>query len=144
MENASKALIIAASVLVAILIVAMGVRIFNQAQNSADTTSLDATEINIFNSKFERYSGNQIGSQVKSLISFAISNASTNKDDPSKLPDVYIGQNGQQLNNPAKGGSDDYISVLSSIRNVVVSTHTYEVVIGYANTGLINKITINY
>lgn len=90
MENASKALIIAGSVLLSILIIAMGVLIFNKAKSSADTTSLDQTEINMFNSKFERYDGTQLGSQVKSLMSFAISNASTNGEDPIKLPSFYL------------------------------------------------------
>lgn len=137
MENASKALIIAASVLVAILIVAMGVTIFNRAQNSADMTSLDTTEINMFNSKFERYADNQLGSQVKSLISFAISNASTNKDDPSKLPTVeLVGQ--------TYTSDSDYITNLGNIRNVITSTHTYKVTCSYARTGLIDSITIDY
>lgn len=144
MENASKALIIAASVLVAILIVAMGVTIFNKAQNSADTTNLDQTEINMFNSKFERYSNNQLGSQVKSLISFAISNASTNKDDPVKLPEVILTNN-----TTADGGASTeeelkaYIGNLGTIRNNIISTRTYNVTCHYANTGLIDNITID-
>ena len=146
MENASKALIIAASVLVAILIVAMGVKIFNQAQNSADMTSLDATEINMFNQKFERYEGNQLGSQVKSLISFAISNANTNKDDPSKLPRINL-MNVSEGSDPHTGISfvgdiSSYIDGLGKIRQQIVSTRTYNVDISYADTGLIELLQI--
>lgn len=143
MENASKALIIAASILVAIMLVAMGVTILNKAQSSADTTSLDTTEITMFNQKFERYSDDQLGSQVKSLISFCISNASTNKDDPSCLPTVALTDG-----TTASGGSSasdnnaTYISNLGKIRKEVVSTSTYSVECGYAGTGLINSITI--
>lgn len=146
MENASKALIIAASVLVAILIVAMGVTIFNKAQNSADTTSLDQTEINMFNSKFERYANNQLGSQVKSLVSFTISNASTNKDDPSKLPDIsLIGNADNNRNKEAISSNTNYVTDLATIRNNITSTHTYKVAFDYdTNTGLITKININY
>lgn len=145
MENASKALIIAASVLVAILIVAMGVTIFNQARNSADTTSLDQTEINMFNSKFERYANNQLGSQVKSLISFAISNASTNADDPSKLPTVGLTGNDDGNKDRTATNGVSYVSDLGIIRNNITSTHTYNVTFDYGQkTGLITKITINY
>lgn len=91
MENASKALIIAASVLVAIMIIALGVTIFNKAKGSSDTSSLDSAQITMFNQKFEKFSGKQqSGSNVKSLLSFAISNASTNKDVPSKLPTITL------------------------------------------------------
>jgi len=148
MENASKALIIAASVLLAILIIAMGVTIFNKAQNSSDTSNLDQTEINMFNQKFERYSNNQLGSQVKSLISFAISNASTNKEDPIKLPDFNLTtEDNTTVVDGKKKASDDlkvYIEGLSNIRGALVSTHTYKVTLHYAGTGLIDKIEIFY
>ena len=150
MENASKALIIAASVLLAILIIAMGVMIFNKAKSSADTSSLDTTEINMFNSKFERYANNQLGSQVKSLISFAVSNASTNKDDPSKLPTVKLVNQSGYAGGEATGEKtasdsiDTYISTLGKIRNAVTSTHTYKVTCDYGKTGLIKTITIDY
>lgn len=149
MENASKALIIAASVLIAIMIIAMGVTIFNNAQNMGDTTALDATEINMFNQKFERFSNNQLGSQVKSLISFAVTNASTNKDDPSKLPTIkYTQASGSTITaegeETANGDIDTYIKQLGKIRQDVTSTHTYKVLCDYGTTGLINSIEIKY
>lgn len=150
MENASKALIIAASVLIAILIIAMGVAIFNKAKNSADFTNLDTTEINMFNQKFERYAQNQLGSQVKSLISFAISNASTNEDEPSKLPTVSLKNQPSVSLGEAKGGEtaskniQAYVDLLTPIRNKLISTHTYNVTLGYGKSGLINTITIDY
>lgn len=149
MENASKALIIAASVLLAILVVSMGVVIFNRAQGSMDTTSLDATEINMFNSKFERYSDNQLGSQVKSLISFAISNASTNGEDPIKLPTVKLINSGLSVSDAtgastASNNIKNYVKCLGDIRNGIQSTHTYKVKLNYASTGLIDTITIDY
>ena len=143
MENASKALIIAASVLIAILLIAMGVAIFNKAQSSYDTTSLDATEINMFNSKFERYSDKQLGSQVKSLLSFAISNASTNGDDPVKLPTVTDGTNTASGGTDATSDISNYVKARGTIRNGILSTHTYKINLEYGSTGLINKITIN-
>ncbi len=161
MENASKALIIAGSILLAILIIAMGVMIFNNAKNAADTSTFDTAEINMFNQKFERYSNTQLGSQVKSLISFAISNASTNKDEPSKLPTViFVPENKQpdaQDNPKANGamhaidsgtttnnGNEIYIKNLGDIRSTIKSTHNYKVTLDYASTGLIGTITIDY
>lgn len=142
MENASKALIIAASVLLAIMLIAMGVTIFNKAQSSADTTTLDQTEINQFNSKFERYANNQLGSQVKSLISFAISNASTNKDDPVKLPTVSHGDSTAIGNSNASDDIQTYINTLGTIRNEIISTHNYTINLTYGDSGLIESIAI--
>lgn len=143
MENASKALIIAGSVLLAIMIIAMGVAIFNNARNSADTTTLDTTEINMFNSKFERYANNQLGSQVKSLISFAISNASTNKDDPIKLPTVTHGATTAAGSSTASNDIKTYISSLGTIRNSITSTHNYTINLNYGDSGLIDTIIIS-
>jgi len=142
MENASKALIVAGSILIAIMIIALGVTIFNKATSSADATSLDSTEITMFNSKFEKYASTQSGSQVKSMISFAISIASTNKEEPSKLPTITYGETTATGGETATGSIQTYINSLSSIRQSVRSTTTYEVTPVYAETGLITTITI--
>ena len=145
MENASKALIIAASVLVAIMIVAMGVRIFNCAQSSADSTSLDTTEIAMFNGKFERYAQEQLGSQVKSLISFCISNASTNKDDDYRLPNVKLVNKDETEAAADNTATKSNVTILGNIRKAIITTHPYYVDISYNNnTGLVNDITIYY
>ena len=139
--------------MVAIMIVAMGVTIFNKARGSADTTALDSTEITMFNQKFERFSGTQKGSNVKSLLSFAISNASTNKDEPSKLPTfkyqlnknqygVYTFNGNTTAGQSASNDIQSYIDQLSNIRNNINSTHQYTVNIKYSTSGLINIIEI--
>ena len=142
MENTSKALIIAGSILVAIMIVAMGVTIFNKARGSADTTSLDSAEITMFNQKFERFAGDsQSGSNVKSLISFAISNASTNKDNPLKLPSFEeIGS--VSGGTDASGNIQTYMDGLGNIRQDIKSTSSYNVKLTYSTNGLVSKISI--
>ncbi len=160
MENASKALIIAASILIAILIIALGVTIFNKAQDAASTESLDTAEINMFNQKFEKYSTGAsediLGSQVKTLISTLISNASTNKDDPIKVPTIKGDVVNSIVHKEILGGRDStgkgrtfesnelktYISDLSSLKNGINSTHSYEVTCSYGTSGLISTITI--
>ena len=72
MENASKALIIAGAILVSILIVSLGVLIFNNFSESAK--DMDKEEIAAFNSKITPYLGESIsGSQVNALIQYVIS-----------------------------------------------------------------------
>lgn len=144
MENASKALIIAASVIVAIILVAMGTNILYKSRDLADTTALDSTEITMFNQKFERFAGKQNGSNVKSLLSFAISNASTNKDEPSKLPS-FDGVGSVAGGTSASGDKNiqTYINGISNdIRKNINSTATYDVELEYSANGLISKIII--
>ena len=68
MENASKALIIAGAILLSILIIALGVFVFNQAKSAVGNTGLSDQEVAAFNSKFDSYEGKQKGSSVKALI----------------------------------------------------------------------------
>ena len=69
MENASKALIIAGAILLAILIIGLGIYIYNQAQNSVADTGMDKMAIRQINGQFEPYLDVELSSvQAKSLI----------------------------------------------------------------------------
>ena len=59
MENATKALLIAGSVLIAILIIAVGLRIFNSTQGTVESaqTTMNSTDVTMFNSQFTSYIG---------------------------------------------------------------------------------------
>lgn len=73
MENATKALLIAASVLVAILIISLGLVVYNMAAETVnDSANLSEYEIQAYNEKFTKYLGdNKSGTTVNSLITTA-------------------------------------------------------------------------
>ena len=83
MENASKALIIAGAVLLAILLIGVGMLVFNAANKpiSESTGQMDEQAINMFNSKFTPYIGTKVsGTSVKTLIEkVTVSNAQNPK-----------------------------------------------------------------
>ena len=60
MENASKALIIAGAILLAILIIGLGVFIYNQASNTVSSTGMDQVAVRQFNAQFEPYIKNNV------------------------------------------------------------------------------------
>ena len=68
MENASKALIIAGAILLAILLISLGILIFNQAQDTVSNSGMGQAEAQSFNSKFTKYEGTVKGSVAKSLV----------------------------------------------------------------------------
>ena len=82
MENASKALLIAASILIAIALIALGVNIFDQSSEPTQELkgSMDTTAIATFNNKFLIYSGNQSGSRLKALANVVIAHNATAED----------------------------------------------------------------
>ena len=67
MENATKALLIAAAILIAIVLVSIGVFVLRQGQDAIGSVNMSESEILAFNSKFDSYAGTQRGSSVKAL-----------------------------------------------------------------------------
>ena len=85
MENASKALIIAGAILLAILIISLGIMIYNQASGVVDSNAMDEAAVTSFNQRFRQYEGDNIrGANVNAMIDTIIQNNLTNSDDPSK------------------------------------------------------------
>ncbi len=72
MENASKALIMAGAILIAIIIISLGVLIFrNMSETVKREATLDKQQITAFNSKIIPYTGDNVsGSQVNALIQY--------------------------------------------------------------------------
>lgn len=82
MENATKALLIAGSVLIAILLIAMGVRLFSSTTGTVDSAekTMDATAITTFNSQFAGYLGENISaSKVRTLQQKVIASNAVNQ-----------------------------------------------------------------
>ena len=71
MENASKALIIAGAILISILLISVGIMIFNSSSGlfSSAQSSMSDQEMQMFNQKFTMYEGSKVSaSSVKQLI----------------------------------------------------------------------------
>ena len=85
MENASKALIIAGAILLSILIIALGIYVFNMSKNATNTDQLEELEISEFNSPFMDYEGRVMGSNVVALLDKVVSNINVNKDADDSL-----------------------------------------------------------
>ena len=88
MENASKALIIAGAILVAILLISVGILIMNSVSAPLDEVQSTATSqaTQIFNSKFINYSGpHQVSQKVKSLLLDVIASNASNSNHQIKI-----------------------------------------------------------
>ncbi len=91
MENASKALIIAGAILLAILIISLGIMVFRQASGVVDTNAMDEVAVSSFNEKFQQYVGDNVrGANVNALINTIVQNNLTNSDDSSKQVKIVL------------------------------------------------------
>lgn len=131
MENASKALIIAGAILISILLVGVGVLIYNGAIGGINEAviKMSQQEKDMFNAQFVKYEGDRVtGSNVKALIQEVISSNNANKDVEGKQVTV-------------DSISDN--SGLTAHKLTINTGKKYRVVTTYnESTGLINTITI--
>lgn len=126
MENASKALIIAGAILLAILLISLGIMIFAQAQDTVNNSGMSKAEIESFNAQFLKYEGTRKGSVVKTMVNEVIA---SNSDDNHK-------NNGATVTVNTKSGTAITTSDIDT-------TKTYTVTVAYGDNGRINAITYN-
>ena len=133
MENATKALLIAAAVLVAILSISFGLVIYNKSTTATDSADLTATQIQAQNEKFAKYEGeNQRGSVVNALLETALTNNTTATSDGAKV-NVYMGS----------GTSSLLVGTTStSISSKADTSKLYNIKCSRNKSGVINQINI--
>ncbi len=131
MENASKALIIAGAILLSILIIGLGMMIYNQAMSAVEDTGLDAQRISTYNSEFDAYIGdNKRGTDVRSLINIIKSHNSAEDDQDAANNSRIVSFNG------VSGAAE-----LDAERNKISTGKRYKVEVTEYKDGLIKTIT---
>ena len=86
MENATKALLIAAAILVAILIISLGLAVYNKAANATDSADLSQAQVQAQNEKFLKYEGeSKRGSEVNALLETVLNANLTAASDAEKV-----------------------------------------------------------
>lgn len=139
MENATKALLIAGSVLIAIVLIAVGLKILNSTSGvTKQVDDLSTTmEKSMFNSQYTKYEGQRKGTEVKSLLNLIYQN---NKNSNNKIKVAITDGDGGISATP---GTDQYESNWAQIYNIVKVNATYDIEISLSDTGYVNYICIN-
>ena len=124
MENASKALIIAGAILIAILLITIGIILINSGRDITDTgvAGMQSQKIQTFNSQFTPYEGKKKGSELRSL--FNTVNASNATDSEHQVTVYRTGD--------AKVNDTETTSTLT--RANIPATRTYKVTVHYAES----------
>jgi hypothetical protein len=135
MENATKALLIAAAILVAILIISLGLVVYNMAAETVQNVNMSDQEIKAFNDQFTRYEGNtQTGSTVNALVQTVLtSNMKYRADEGDDNPKLVAITGDVTLETDA-----------DSAPQKVATGNRYTITCRYnAQTGLINEIQVD-
>ena len=141
MENASKALIIAGAILLAILIISLGILIYNQASSVVQSNAMSQVEIQQFNQQFTQYEGPSVkGSTVRALYQAVLAN-NVSQDSASKKVSITNAAIAD-----SKGNLDSTHSKMPEGYANIPTGSSYEVTCNYAttggNAGLVTSITI--
>lgn len=132
MENATKALLIAAAVLIAILIISLGLVVYNNSASTVNQANLSSQEIQAQNEKFTRYNGtNKRGSEVNSLLQTALNYNLNTTDDGNKV--TVTGKN----------GAPSLATTATSITTQADTSALYTIEVNYGGAGgLVNEVIV--
>lgn len=137
MENATKALLIAAAILIAIVVITLGVFVLGKGSSLVkENSDMSDVEISTYNSKFEGFCGKNIrGAQVRQLINAVNQHNRTNSDDVSRQIEL-VGDTNTAIGGTAGKPFNNYNA------SAVKTGYAYEVEEELGDGGLISKITI--
>ena len=140
MENATKALLIAAAVLVAILIISLGLVVYNMASETIDSVNFSGQEITAFNEKFTQYEGTNVrGTEVNAMLKTVLN---SNMQSMSEGLNPTI--NTAKFVTVTMNGSSLEANATSLAGLEANPAQLYTVVVNFdSNTGFVNNITVN-
>lgn len=133
MENATKALLIAAAVLIAILIISLGLVVYNSSAETVNQANLSQQEVQAANEKFARYNGdNKRGSEVNAMLNTVLN---------ANLDAAAAGETGRQV---AVSGAVTLAGNATSITQHADTSKMYKIEVKYntKNGGLVNAIVV--
>lgn len=140
MENATKALLIAGSVLIAIVLIAVGIKILSSTSGTVKQveTVSTAMEKSIFNSQYTQFEGAQKGTAVKKLINQAKTYNATVKDANRK---IKIKTTATGLDRYPNGTT--VAANINKICDQIQISNTYTIIVEIdETTGFVSRITI--
>lgn len=135
MENATKALLIAAAVLVAILIISLGLVVYNMAAEAMGSVNLTQQEIQAHNEQFTRYNGTQKGTACNALLTTVL-NSNILLDDDSKSKEVTVYKDEAKTKAVLEPTATKITERFDTGKTYTVSTEQD------ATTGLVTSITV--
>lgn len=141
MENASKALIIAGAILLSILIIALGMFIYQKAAGAMEGISINSQEVQSYNAAFINYEGTQTGSAVRALCDAVRSHNNANQNDVSLQIGIVYGTKGKNQDVKKLNQTISYTDV-TNVRNDIKVGRMYTVTMQTADSGKYANIVI--
>ena len=143
MDNASKALIIAGAVLIAVMLVSVGVMIYNQAAGviTQGQSNMDALEITMANQTYTQYEGANKNRNAVGQLLDTIAQAYDAASEHTVAVEIKGGETNDNINVAA--GTITPSTIRTAATNIrKASNYKYTVVFGKDQNGYIDSVTI--
>ncbi len=141
MENASKALIIAGAILLSILIIGLGMFIYQKAAGALEGININQQEVQSYNSPFINYEGTQTGSAVRALCDAIRSHNTANQNDVSLQIGMTYDKYGLEQDVDKLDKEIPYTKI-TEVRNAIKVGRMYNVTLTPAKSGKIATIVV--
>ena len=129
MENATKALLIAAAVLIAIILISLGLAVVRQGQEAVINADLSEAEATAFNNKFTVYEGTNVAtSRVNAMLNAVFAH---NSQEIAQGTTNYVSVGGQVT-----------LDKSSNTVDKLQGNAYYKVTCEYSNGSLVSNIKV--
>ncbi len=152
MDNASKALVMAGAILIAVMLISLGVLLFNQTTDmtSGMTSQVDTMALAGYNKNYENYAGmNKSASEVRALLG-RVRAHNNNIDERTKYGCINTTLNGTAVNdrqNPQVTNAQAISTALPTNtvnESQILDSSYYQITInGYNTLGAVSSIIIH-
>lgn len=142
MENASKALIIAGSIILAVLIIVLGMYFYNQAVGIGKNINMTEYELQAYNSKFINYEGKASGTKARELCDVMKQHNIVNSTNKGNGVFAYYNATTENNSNFTAIIADSSLnSQIDKVKGLLKTGKFYEIIMIYDNQkGIISAI----
>lgn len=142
MENASKALIIAGSIILAVLIIILGMYFYNQASGIGKSINMTEYEIQAYNSKFINYEGKASGTKARELCDVMKQHNIANSTNKGNGVFVFYNAQIENTSNFTAVIADSSINTqIDYVKSLLKTGKFYEIILIYDNSkGIVSAV----
>lgn len=142
MENASKALIIAGSIILAVLIIILGMYFYNQAAGIGKNINMTEYEIQAYNSKFINYEGKVSGTKARELCDVMKGHNIANSTNGGTGVFAYYNAQSENTSNFTAVIADSSLNTqIDNVKSFLKTGKFYEIILIYDNSkGIVSAI----
>ena len=134
MENASKALIIAGAILIAILLISVGIMVMNSMNKPIDAAAeeADSQAVQMYNAKFTNYAG-KTATEVKNLLMAIQASNAADKNHYIDVNHKYKSEGTETYSSTKVKNGNNYNKSIGDLLSEITNDKNYTIEVHFAD-----------